>query len=162
MSQGVLAEHFLSITLPPLTWLFIKYLMVPFLPQVFNMHATGHPHDVTENLIKQTNATFFSCPMVQFLCWHTHPRHFRLWILHNMGALTGLWQQWQHSPICNELWCNVCSDTFLLEPAFAFSAICATVALLLNYTTLANLHSLHVIKSLGYPDPCWRGMLETF
>ena len=74
-------------------------------------------------------ASFFHCSVVQFWCSRAHCRCFQQWTDVSMGTLTGLWL---HSPICNKLWCTVCSDTYLLEPALTFSAIWATVACLIR------------------------------
>lgn len=54
-------------------------------------------------------------------------------------------------PIRNRLRCTVCSDTFLSEAALTFSAICATVAVLLHRTTRASVSSPRASISLGRP-----------
>lgn len=87
-------------------------------------------------MVHQTRPPSFS--VVQFWCSRAYYWSFRGWTGVSMGTLSGLQLR---SPILNKLWCFVCSDSFLLEPAWTLSAVCATVALLWDWTRWASLRS---------------------
>lgn len=78
--------------------------------------------------------TLLYCFMVQFWCSGTNCWHFLRETEVSMGTLTGLRLQNQYKTRC-----DANSDTFLSEPAWTFSAIWATVARLLDWTTRGQL-----------------------
>lgn len=95
-------------------------------------------------------ATFFHCRVkLQYL--YAHCRHFWRWIGDNMGTMAGLWLC---SPIRSRAWCTVCHVTLLPWSSSKFSAICATIPLLLACTRWDEPHSHLASTSPGPPTPC--------
>ncbi len=93
-------------------------------PQANDAYAPGHPHDVKENVIHQARPPSLIPP------WSSSDGHLTI-VSSGQGLVWALWPVGgytvPYTASCDAL-------TFLSEPAWTFSAICATVALLWDQT----------------------------